>query len=375
MRWARPQLTFSEAKRLSATFWQPSAVVPAELKPGHREDAFNHETRMAIPITINARGFRSPDFAVPKPAGVFRILILGDSFAFNAAMPDPWVHARLLEQLLSHPANRPVRRYEVINCGYADGYSPDSYIAFMHARGFALEPDLVIMQYFVRNDFVELLETTVTRWDAGLPAAVQSTARRVDAHGTWRSRYTELKYRLPVLRESHLFLGCFQLARGLVAQCLPGYRGHRFEPTAASRVDYADVYRDPLPAPLAEALHRSTDLIVAFEARCRREGIPLVVFLIPSGLQVDPEAWKTVLGDRLPFPEREEAVMPQRLLIDRLASGGVTIWDPLAPYRRAARHAPLYLGRDRDGHWTSTGNEVTAYLLFERVMQLVRGPS
>ena len=373
MRRLRPQLTFSEAARLSPTFWQPSRSVPAELKPGHHEDAFSAETQMAIPITINSQGFRNPEFALSKPAGVFRILILGDSFAFNAAMPDAWVHARLLERLLNHATIRPAYRFEVINCGYADGYSPESYIAFMQARGFALAPDLVILQYFVRNDFVEPLETTVTEWKDGLPAAVQSTTRRVDARGTLRSRYTQFKYRLPILRESHLFLGLYQVGRGVLSRLLPRSRGHRFEPGAfrVEYVEYMDVYRDPLPPTLMESLRRSIELIVRFETLSRRRGAPVVVFLIPTGLQVDSDAWTTVFGNRLPFPEPAGQAVPQRLLVHAFSAAGLTVWNPLEQYRRTAQHQRLYLGRDHDGHWTAAGNEVTAYLLFEGVRQLL----
>ncbi len=372
MRALRPQLTLSVAKRLSPGFWRPSDILPAELLPGYARPTVNPETGTMAQLTINSRGLRGPEFATPKPAGVFRIVVLGDSFAFNTAMPDEQVYTRLLEDRLNRPLPAAGRRFEVINCGFADGYSPDSYIAFMQQKGAAFEPDLLLLQYFVRNDAVDLLETRVTAMRDGLPAAVRSDYRWVDADGSLRSRYTDVKYRLPVLRESHLFLGLYQLLRveGVIRRVVPfvvpGYRGHNFEPNRAG-ISYAGVYQDPMPPVMEAAFERSMDLIARFDAWCRARGVRLLVLLVPTGVQVDRDAWVRKFGRRLPYEAQAERVTPQRRIVGRLASAGVEVFDPLARYRVGAALEPLYLGEDRDGHWTAAGNRLTAEVLFEEL--------
>lgn len=373
----KPQLVYREARRLSPGFWQRSDVLPAELKPNYDAVIHHQETNTPVPIHINSRGLRSPEFDVPKPRGVFRVLVLGDSFAFNAAMPDEQVYTRRLEQALNASALGQHHRFEVINCGYADGYSPDSYIAFMQQRGFAFEPDLLLMQYFIRNDFVELLETKTTQWREDLPYAVRSTARRVDDDGVLRRTYTDLKYRVPLLRDSHLFVALYELLhvdgllRRVAWMTIPHAKAYRFEPSRLGASSYCDIYRQPLPEALQSVFRRSIDLVIGLDGLCRRQGVPLVVFLVPTGAQVDRTAWARSVGQQLPFPEAPEDVAPQRAIAEALTTAGVTVVNPLAAYRQAAQHTVLYLGADRDGHWTAEGNAVTANILFEVFSQTV----
>jgi len=49
----------------------------------------------------NSFGLRSPEVAVPKPAGTFRILSLGDSRTFGWGLADEATYSRRLERLLS----------------------------------------------------------------------------------------------------------------------------------------------------------------------------------------------------------------------------------------------------------------------------------
>ena len=369
VRAVRPQMTLSAAKRYSPGYWRPSDILPAELVAGYARPTINPETKAVVQLTINSRGLRSPEFATPKPSGTFRILVLGDSFAFNTSMSDEQVYTRILEDRLNQSSLVAQRRFEVINCGYADGYSADSYIAFMQQRGFGFEPDLVMMQYFVRNDVVDLLETRVTAWRNELPAATQSDYRWVDADGSLRSRYTDFKYRVPLLRESHFFIGLYNLfrveglARRLMSFVVPNYRGHNFEPNRVG-ISYQGIYQDPLPPIVEEAFERSMDLIARFNALCRARGVSLVVVIVPTGIQVNRTAWMEKFGQQLRYEEEADQVFPQRRIVARLAAAGMRVFDPLAEYRQAARLQPLYLGQDRDGHWTVAGNRVTAQILF-----------
>jgi len=100
-----------------------------------------------ILIEHNSTGFRDEEFQLEKPAGEFRVLAIGDSFTYGSGvlMEDAWPH--VLERRLGESG----RKVQVINCGFAAGYSPASYETWLESDGLLLEPDLVVIG-FCLND-------------------------------------------------------------------------------------------------------------------------------------------------------------------------------------------------------------------------------
>jgi lysophospholipase L1-like esterase len=73
----------------------------------------------AVIISVNERGFRGPDVAVPKPPGVFRILNVGDSCTWGQSVGDRWPYPRVLERELNESTGGAGRvRVEVVNGGF-----------------------------------------------------------------------------------------------------------------------------------------------------------------------------------------------------------------------------------------------------------------
>lgn len=92
--------------------------------------------------TSNASGFRGPDVGVSKPAGTFRIVLLGGSTSHGWGVNDSSTIDAHMRTLLS--ARWPGRKFEVINLAF-DGY--DSWQDFERLRsdGIPRTPDLVIL--------------------------------------------------------------------------------------------------------------------------------------------------------------------------------------------------------------------------------------
>lgn len=112
----------------------------------HRPNAvvrFGHFT-----VRTNSLGFRGPEIAKEKPAGTFRILMLGDSVVFGWGVDDEVTFARRLEAELN--ARRDGRRYEVVNTGHPM-YDTTQEAALLAEEGLALDPDLVILVYVVND--------------------------------------------------------------------------------------------------------------------------------------------------------------------------------------------------------------------------------
>lgn len=96
---------------------------------------------------INSRGFRGPEVAVPKPPGVYRIVMIGDSQTIGGAGEGNSIPSRLEKMLNDDPAVAARRRVEVVNAGVYSYNIPQVYHALVRKIP-PLEPDLVIYNFY-----------------------------------------------------------------------------------------------------------------------------------------------------------------------------------------------------------------------------------
>jgi lysophospholipase L1-like esterase len=126
----------------------PHAYLGRALIPGA-----SFESRVAG-IHVNARGFRGPEFAAPKPAGTYRIFALGGSTTFGyypATTSDATAYPTVLQARLNTTRPLPgVERYEVVNAG-VPGYSLRTSLQNFAGRVLFLQPDMVVV-YHLTND-------------------------------------------------------------------------------------------------------------------------------------------------------------------------------------------------------------------------------
>lgn len=119
----------------------PHPYLPYRLNPEFRSE--NGLDR------INSMGFRGEEIAIPKPEGVFRIVAIGGSTAYDTAVED-WhqSHTYQLEQILRDEYG--YTQVEVINAGVA-GYSSWENLISLELFVLEMEPDLIVI-YENNND-------------------------------------------------------------------------------------------------------------------------------------------------------------------------------------------------------------------------------
>lgn len=100
---------------------------------------------------INSRGMRGPEFAPEKPAGTYRILGIGDSFAFGTGVREKDTFLRRLERSLNEGAAG-ASRYEVLNAG-TPGYNTRDEMLSLEHRWLGLEPDLVLIVFYLNDAY------------------------------------------------------------------------------------------------------------------------------------------------------------------------------------------------------------------------------
>ena len=105
-------------------------------------------------FALNSRGFNDVEFKIEKDPGVFRVLGIGDSFAFGM-VPYPFNYLTLIEERLNSNGHRS----ELINMGIP-GINPREYLAILLHEGLELKPDMVLLSFFIGNDFTESSKVT-----------------------------------------------------------------------------------------------------------------------------------------------------------------------------------------------------------------------
>jgi len=114
----------------------PHHTPPLRLRPG------GHGMLLDCPITINSRGFRGREIAVPK-GNVYRIVCLGESTTFGMTFrkgDKPW--PELLEGMINERL-KPGRRVEVVNAG-SPAWTLSDNLTRLIPDILPLEPDLII---------------------------------------------------------------------------------------------------------------------------------------------------------------------------------------------------------------------------------------
>ena len=101
-------------------------------------------------LRLNRMGYRDVDIDPAKPTGVYRVAVVGDSFAFGQGIEEAERFSNLLERRL----DRPERRVQVLNFGRPGNNTADE-LAVLKKDVLHMQPDFVLLQWYV-ND-VEVL--------------------------------------------------------------------------------------------------------------------------------------------------------------------------------------------------------------------------
>jgi lysophospholipase L1-like esterase len=117
--------------------YQPDPLVYWKLKAN--QDCYTKVGRK--PVHINSRGTRGPEFEIPKPPGIIRILCLGDSRTFGWGVREEDSYSGVLEKTLSE---RTGKKVEVINAG-VNAWSFPQMKVYFEKEALQFNPDFVVL--------------------------------------------------------------------------------------------------------------------------------------------------------------------------------------------------------------------------------------
>jgi hypothetical protein len=344
-------------------FWEPDPILGARLIAGRRGWWTQEDREFVVPVEINREGLRDVEHQYAKPAGVFRILVLGDSFVEAMHVPLASTFPRLLERQLD--ARRTAPRVEVISAGVS-GYGTASELLYFEREGKRYQPDVVLLAFYPGNDVMNnshILEDTLkpVYGPDGTLQKVMGDAPRQRETG-WRgllARSAAYHYFRQLLLLRHP-----QLAHTLIAHGLLRREALRTKPQRDGiPVDYG-VYATAVPPEWQDAWNRTEWLLVQLQHVVDANGARLAVAVISSRDQVYPQWWEEVVAQHPPMRGRGwDLDAPQRRVETWCAEHGVPC-VALSPLLRAAatRSAePLHF--HHDGHWSAAGHRLAASVL------------
>jgi hypothetical protein len=124
----------------------------AERGWGLRPGAIGHYDREGDSwVRINADGFRGPPRVREKPSGVFRVVVIGDSYAEAVEVPYEKTFSAVIERQLADCPALKGKRVEVLDLGVS-GYGTAQELITLKKEAWAYSPDAVVMAVFLGND-------------------------------------------------------------------------------------------------------------------------------------------------------------------------------------------------------------------------------
>lgn len=284
-------------------------------------------------VRTNSAGLRDVERSVEKPAGVTRVLVLGDSMIEGLQVEFEETMPKRLEALLTEAL--PGRRFDVINAGVSGSSGPMARL-YLEREGLSYDPDLLVVTITTRNDVQEAADTRIFPRPLGYELRVYLRSR-FHLYGLVEKGINAT----PRLRNALAKLGILSHARPL--------------PAAGGVSDEVYLYDEKIGPYERLGYQRLLEAYDAMIALCKTRRIPLLAVLIPSFYQAT--GYAAALGDpgRVgTIVKNDRAVQDWHLAFFK--ARGVEVLDLLPGMRQNAEE--YYLPRDR--HFTVAGNAFAA---------------
>jgi len=328
-------------------------------------------------VSINSKGLHDREHEYAAGPGVFRILVLGDSFMEAQQVPFSASLPRLLEDRLA------AHRAEVINAG-VNGYSTAQELIYLEEEGVRYSPNLILLALFTMNDVVEnyrplmALATSMNdrlcfsrpyfRWDEStheLHLDPPDYERAVTSYHADREALASKAKRVPFYQRSILY------------EMYDDARIKRENKSALAKNTasaWAGVYLDDF-APLAQgagerganyyelwfdaAWTATEQLILRIRRVADEHQAILAILLVPAKPQVELDH-KALVEAVIPGTKLN-VFKPNARVLEFARKHGIPVCDPLPAFQEYERKnkGSLFFNWD-DNHWTALGHRIAA---------------
>jgi SGNH hydrolase-like domain, acetyltransferase AlgX len=361
--WAVLEVGVRALHLFPADFWQPDPLLGARHIPGKEGWWTQEEDEFKAFARINSRGLHDVEHSLEKPAGVYRILLLGDSYVEALQVPLEKSIGRQLEQRLNALGKG---RFEVVSMGVS-GYGTASELLYYLHEGRSYHPDLVLLAFYPGNDVRDNSDDLEGALQARYAADGELLRVVPGTEPPSRPRRGQgLFHRLLASSQAYRYVRKLlltrqpQLAAMLARAGLIRREAVRQAPEQEGiPLDYW-VYAQPPPPQWQTAWRHSEDLLGRLRAATQADGARFAIFLVTARDRVYPDGWRQIVAAHPNMAaKRWDFDAPDRRVLAWCDKNDVPCL-PLYPEFAAHRDDGPRLHFVYDGHWTAAGHALAA---------------
>ncbi len=324
-------------------------------------------------ISINSHGQRDRERSYAKPAGTFRIAVLGDSFVEALQVPLEKTFCSVIERRLDRSNAVGGKPVEVLNFGNS-GYGTAQELMILRSRVWKYDPDLVLLAFLPGNDVRN--NSRALEKDPLRPYFVFRDGR-LELDNAFQSKFGGLTNDQRAVVDRKRFKWSDRLILVQLWNRIVLLRKEKAKPPPAPQVIEAGldekVFRPPPDADWAESWRVTEALLGLMGEEVRSHGARFLVVTLTSGVQVLPDR-----AER----EREMAEFgasapdyPDRRVAEACRERGIPVLMLVRGMREYAERNRVYLHgfgkKPGYGHWNEVGHRVAGERMADAVAELL----
>lgn len=232
-------------------------------------------------VRINTDGFRDREHSVAKPAGTFRIAVLGDSYPEALSVSETEAFWAVMERKLQECKAFGGKRIEVLNFGVS-GYGTAQQLLTLRERVWKYSPDLVLLGITTNNDITDNVRA-LKKTDQ-IPYFVYK-ADQLTLDDSFKTAPSFVRRRSVINRFGRWLRDNSRVVQAAVA----GHHAFKIQVASWRKVNPQPVQPDK-PQSIGEATQREDQL-----ARSEELGTDNLIYLAP-GNAVWNDAWRVTEG-------------------------------------------------------------------------------
>jgi lysophospholipase L1-like esterase len=368
--------------KYSGSTWTSDPLVGVSLRPG--ASAWEVDEGFAW-TKINGHGYRDRDRALSKPRGVYRIAALGDSYTEARQVPMDKTFTSLAEEEFNRSHCLGERQVEVLNFGIG-GFGTAQELLLLRERVWKFDPDMIVLQFYAGNDlFNNHRALNISAPDKAPYFLLKNGKLELDESFRQGRAFNPAYIRLKgigadIMNSSVLLQLVYKLNRVRAQQNeLARLNGAgRQSDSNAPPPEYQRYlsFLPPTIPSMAEAWQVTETLIAEMGKEVKSRQAPLLVMIVPTDIQIDPD------------PEKQEAYRAKYHIesleyaddrVEHLArENGIPVLRMTRPLVEEARRSGTYMAgfantTPNGGHLNERGHAVVARELVRAICETASG--
>lgn len=305
---------------------------------------------------INSLGLRDREYGAKKD-GIFRVLLVGDSFSVSHGLQIEDSLSRQLERALQAVVDleeMPVK-IEVINAAHG-GYSPYNYWKAYCRWAPVFKPDVVVVglspddydcnnensQYLIENGATLAMfkkGQTPKKGSGNSIRKLKSSIRKMRKWLSWNSEFY-------ILMRNYLYYN------DLVGR-ISLWMNAKAEEQNNSQLQQFEV---PQPESMKKAWAKTFSYLQKLQKDTTADGVTLIVVPLPLKLEIDPEQYRKALASSGLKLQQIDIDQPLKEISAFCNTEKIPVLDPRSAIRKRHAEVPCYFVYD--GHWIAEGIRV-----------------